>query len=148
MALLSNRTTRYGKFMFILLAVCCLALAGGSIFGGIYAVLNMSHWAKYVIIVIACIFAFIIGMIGIFFLMLSFSLINSWKSVKDSTIQGTANVRLCDKCGRVITKHAEYCEHCGAKQETGLGLKTCPECKTKNSGNAKFCEKCGHEFKN
>ena len=148
MALLSNRTTRTGKFTFILLAICCLALAGGSIFGGIYAVLHMTHWAKYVIIVLACIFAFIIAMIGVFLLMFSLSLINSWKSVRDTTIKGTAHVRLCDKCGKVITKHAQYCEHCGAKQETGLGLKTCPECKTKNSGNAQFCEKCGHEFKN
>ena len=147
MALLTNKTTRYGKFMFILLALCCLAIAGGSIFGGIYAVLHMVHWSKYIIITVACIFAFFIGVIGLFFIILSFSMINTWKSVRDTTIKGTANARLCDKCGRVITKKAEFCEHCGAKQQTGLGLKSCPECRTKNSGNAQFCEKCGHEFK-
>lgn len=147
MGLLTNRTTRYGKFVFILLAILCLALAGGSIFGGVYAVLHMAHWAKYVIITVACIFAFLIGSFGLFMVVMSLSLVGSFKSVRDTAVKGTANVRLCDKCGRVITKHAEYCEHCGAKQETGLGLKTCPNCKTKNSGNAKFCEHCGFEFK-
>lgn len=147
MGLVTNRTTRYGKFIFILLAILCLALAGGSIFGGVYAVLHMSHWAKYVIISVACVFAFIVGAFGLFLVVMSLSLINSWKSVRDTNVKGTANVRLCDKCGRVITKNAEYCEHCGTKQETGLGLKSCPNCKTKNSGNAKFCEHCGFEFK-
>lgn len=147
MALLTNRTTRFGKFVFIILAICCLAIAAGSIFGGVYAVLNMSHWAKYVIITVACIFAFAIGVFGILLLLIAFSLINSWKSVRDTTIKGTANARLCDKCGKVITKNAQFCEHCGAKQQTGLGLKRCPNCNTKNSGNAMFCEKCGYEFK-
>ncbi len=149
MGLLSNKTTRYGKFIFILIALCCLALAGGSIFGGVYAVIHMTHWAKYVIVVVACLFAFIVGVIGLQLFLFSFSMINSWKSVRDSNVsKGIAGTRLCDSCGRVITKNAEYCEHCGAKQETGLGLKSCPNCKTKNSGNAKFCEHCGFEFKN
>lgn len=147
MALITNRTTRNGKLVLILLAILGLVIAGGSLFGGIFAVLHMSHWAKYIICVAACLFALIIGALSLFMIVLSFSLINSWKSVRDTTIKGTANVRLCDMCGRVITKNAEYCEHCGAKQETGNGLKTCPNCKTKNSGNANFCEHCGFEFK-
>lgn len=148
MALLTNKTTRYGKFIFILFALLCLAAAGASIYGGIYAVIHMSHWTKYLIIVVACIFALIVGMLGVLFLLMSFSMIRTWKSVRDTNkSKGTANARLCDSCGKVITKNAEFCEHCGAKQKTGLGLKKCPECNTKNSGNAQFCEKCGHEFK-
>lgn len=148
MGLFSYREKRYGKFWFVLIAIILIGLAVASVYGGVYAVLHMTHWAKYVIITIACIVALVLAGFGIFMILFSFSLINSWKSVRDGNkSKGVANTRLCDKCGRVITKNAEYCEHCGAKQQTGLGLKTCPECKTKNSGNAAFCEKCGHEFK-
>ncbi len=147
MGLFSYKEKRYGKFVFILIAIVLLALAGGSIFGGIYAVMHMSHWSKYLIIVVACIAGLLFALMGITMLVMSLSMINSWKSGRDSNkSKGVSNVRLCDKCGRVITKKAEFCEHCGAKQETGLGLKQCPECGTKNSGPAAFCEKCGHDF--
>ncbi len=148
MGLFKYKETRYGKFLFVLIALLLVALGGASIYGGVYAVLNMSHWTKYIIIVVASIVGLLLALFGIFLIIFSFSMINSWKSVRDGNkSKGVANTRLCDKCGRVITKKAEYCEHCGAKQQTGLGLKTCPQCKTKNSGNAQFCEKCGYEFK-
>ncbi len=148
MCLFRYREKRYGKFLFVLIALVLIALGAGAIYGGVYAVLNMTHWSKYVIVSVAGILGLILAGFGIFFIIFSTSMINSWKSVRDGNkSKGVANVRLCDKCGRVITKKAEFCEHCGAKQQTGLGLKTCPNCNTKNSGPAQFCEKCGYEFK-
>ena len=148
MCLFKYREKRYGKFLFVLIALVMLALAGGAVFGGVYAVMHMNHWAKYVIVVVAGIVGLMLLAMSVFMLIFSTSMINSWKSVRDGNkSKGLANGRLCDKCGRVITKKAEFCEHCGEKQETGLGLKACPNCKTKNSGAASFCEKCGYEFK-
>lgn len=148
MSLFGYREKRYGKFAFIVLAILSIALAVGAVWGGVYAVLHMAHWSKYIIIVVASIFGLVFGFFGIFLLLLSFSMINSWKSVRDGNKSiGTANKLLCEKCGRVIAKGALFCEHCGAKQQLGHGMKDCPECKTKNSGDAKFCEHCGYEFK-
>ena len=148
MGLFSYREKRYGKFVVILVSLLLLALAAGSVYGGVYAIMHMAHWSKYVIIVVACIVGLFLALMGFGLLLMSFSMIDSWKSGRDGNkSKGVSNVRLCDKCGRVITKKALVCEHCGAKQETGLGLKECPECGTKNSGPAAFCEKCGHEFK-
>ena len=148
MSLFKYREKRYGKLTFTIVSLMLIALAVASIWGGIYAVLHMAHWAKYIIVVVAIIVGLALGLFGLFMFLMSFSLINKSQSVRDGNkSKGIADTRLCDKCGRVITKAAEFCEHCGSKQETGLGLKNCPECKTKNSGTAKFCEKCGYEFK-
>lgn len=149
MCLFKYREKRYGKLAFILFALMFVSIGAAAALGGVYAELKMVHWAKHVIAGVA--FAVAAGLVifGLYLLMISFSLINKSKSVRDGNkSKGVADVRLCDKCGRVITKHAEFCEHCGAKQQTGLGLKKCPNCKTSNSGTAQFCEKCGYEFKN
>ena len=125
------------------------ALAAASIYGGIYAVIHMTHWAKYIIVVVASIVGLGLGGFGLFLVSLSFSMINQSKSVRDGNKSiGISGTRLCDKCGRVISKKAEFCEHCGADLQSGTGMKDCPECKTKNSATAAFCEKCGYEFKN
>lgn len=148
MCLFKYREKRYGKFLFVTIALLILALAGGAIYGGVYAVMHMAHWAKYIIVSAAGVVGLILLAVSVFMLIFSTGMINSWQSVRDGNkSKGLANGRLCDKCGRVISKKAEFCEHCGEKQETGLGLKACPNCKTKNSGPAAFCEKCGHEFK-
>lgn len=148
MCLFKYREKRYGKALFVLIALVLVALAAGAVYGGVYAVLHMTHWAKFIIVSVAGVVALGLGGLGIFFLIFSTSMINSWKSVRDSNkSKGVANTRLCDHCGRVISKKAEFCEHCGEKQMTGLGLKECPNCKTKNSGAAAFCEKCGYDFK-
>ncbi len=147
MCFFKYREKRYGKTMFVLFGLLMVAAAVASVWGGIYGFTHLTNYWKYISLVAGIIGGLGFGGFGLFLLMLSTSLINSWKSVRDGNkSKGTANVRLCDKCGKVITKKAEFCEHCGAKQETGLGLKKCPECKTSNSGNAKFCEKCGYEF--
>lgn len=149
MGLFGYREKRYGKTALVLLAILIIALGAGSIFGGVYAVIHMAHWSKYIIVVVACIVGLLLAIMGIFMFFFTFSMINSWKSGRDGNkSKGVSNVRLCDKCGRMITKKAEFCEHCGAKQQTGLGLKECPNCKTKNSGAAEYCEKCGHKFEN
>ena len=75
-------------------------------------------------------------------------MISQSKSVRDGNkSKGISGTRLCEKCGRVISKKAEFCEHCGGKLHEGTGIRTCPECKSKNSAAAAFCEKCGYEFK-
>ncbi len=138
---------RYGKLLFVIISLLLVVLGGGAIFGGVYAILKMAHWAKYVIAVVAFIVGGLLALFGIFMFVFSFSLINSWKSVRDGNKSiGTANKNLCEKCGRVIPKGAEYCEHCGAKQQLGHGMKKCPNCKTLNSGDAQFCYKCGTKF--
>ena len=147
MGIFKYREKKYGKLTFVLIAISFVLLAAASVYGGIYAVIHMSHWTKYLIVVIASVVGLALGGIGIFLVALSFSMISQSKSVRDeNTSKGISGTRLCDKCGRVISKKAEFCEHCGGKQESGVGLKECPHCKTKNSGAAAFCEKCGKEF--
>lgn len=147
MSIFGYREKRYGKTAFVFLGLLLIALAVGAVYGGVYAVLHMAHWSKYIIVSVAGVFGLIFGAFGVFLVLISFSMINSWKSVRDGNKSiGTANKLLCEKCGRVIAKGALYCEHCGAKQQMGHGMKDCPQCKTKNSGNAKFCEKCGYKF--
>lgn len=149
MCLFKYREKRYGKLSLILFAFILLALAAASVYGGYMAYIHMSHWAKYVIIVAAGLFALAAGGFGLFIIGLSFSMINQSKSVRDGNrSKGISGTRLCDKCGRVISKHADFCEHCGLKQENGSGMKKCPQCKTKNSATATFCEKCGTELNN
>jgi len=147
MCLFKYREKRYGKLTFVLFALILIALAAASVYGGIYAVVHMAHWVKYVIVVVAGIVGLGLGGFGIVLVALSFSMIGSKQSVRDSNkAKGLANGRLCDMCGRVISKKAEFCEHCGGKQQSGLGMKDCPKCKTKNSALAEFCEKCGTKF--
>ncbi len=146
MGLFSYKEKRYGKFAFRLFAIILIVMGGAAIFGG-YCALKMSHWSKYIILAVAAIVGLCLILFGLYLFLFSFSLINSWKSGRDGNkSKGVSNARLCDKCGKVISKKATFCEHCGAKQQSGLGMKTCPECKTKNSAKADFCEKCGHKF--
>ena len=147
MCLFKYREKKFGKLALILLALLFIAAAAGAVFGGVYAVIHMTHWAKYVIVSVAGVFAFLTAGIGLYMILISFSMINTWRSVRDVNTTGKVkDVRLCDKCGRVISKHADFCEHCGEAQESGTGLKKCEHCGTKNSAAAKFCENCGKEF--
>lgn len=148
MCLFKYREKRYGKLTLVLASLVLIALAGLSAWGGFYAVYSMSHWSKYVIVTLAVIVALGLVSLGLAMFLISFSLISKSKSVRDGNrSKGISGTRLCDKCGRPISKKAQICEHCGAKLQTGLGMKDCPECKTKNSATASFCEKCGYEFK-
>ena len=147
MGIFKYREKKYGKLTFVLVALILILIAAAGIYGGIYAVMHMAHWSKYLIVVVASIIGLCLGGFGIFMIALSFSMISQSKSVRDqNSSKGISGTRLCDMCGRVISKNAEFCEHCGGKQASGLGLKECPNCKTKNSGAAAFCEKCGKEF--
>ena len=149
MGIFKYKEKRYGKLTFILFAIILVLLAVASVIGGIYAVVNMAHWVKYIILVVASIIGLALGSFGIFLVALSFSLINQSKSVRDeNNSKGISGTRLCDQCGRVISKKAEFCEHCGKKQQSGLGMKKCTNCKTLNSALAEFCEKCGEKFEN
>ena len=147
MGIFKYREKRYGKLTFILFAVIMVLLAVASVSGGIYAIVNMTHWSKYIIVVVTSIIGFALGGFGVVMVALSFSLISQSKSVRDENLsKGVSGTRLCDKCGRVISKQAEFCEHCGYKLEEGCGMKECPKCKTKNSSQAAFCEKCGEKL--
>ncbi len=141
------REKKFGKFWFVLIALVLIAVAVGVVWGGVYGFLNIAHWTKWLLLVGACLVGLAVGGFGVFMVLFSFSLIGSWKSVRDvNTTKGVKDVRLCEHCGRVIAKHAEFCEHCGERLHEGLGMKKCPECKTQNSANASFCDKCGHKF--
>lgn len=131
-----------------IVAVLLIAIACGLVYAGIYAFKNVdTTWAKYVLMIVASLFALISALMGISMILISFSMLNRWKSVRDkNTTGGIADVRLCDKCGRVISKGAKICEHCGEKQESGMGMKSCPKCKAKNSAKASYCEQCGYDF--
>ncbi len=148
MCLFRYREKRYGKLTLILFSLALVALAVASVWGGIYAFNHIENWARIALLVVGIVVAVCLGGFGIFLFLFSFSMIWQSKSVRDGNkAKGISGTRLCDKCGRVISKKAEFCEHCGENQETGLGLKECPNCKAKNSGPAQFCEKCGTEFK-
>ncbi len=148
MSLFRYEEKRYGKTTLVLFSVFVLALSVAGVFGGVFAVLHMSHWVKYVIVSVAGVVSLALAIWGLTMIIIAFSMTGNSKSVRDvNASKGTAYDRLCDQCGRVITKNAQFCEHCGAKQHSGLGLRSCPNCKTKNSAGAAFCEKCGYEFK-
>ena len=146
MGMFKYKEKRYSKLTFILIAVIFVLIAAACVYGGIYAVVNMSHWSKYIIVAITSLIGLCLGCIGIVMIGLSFSMINSNKSVRDGNEAiGINGTRLCDKCGRVITEQAEFCEHCGEKQQN-TSAKVCPSCKAKNSSTAAFCEKCGKQL--
>ena len=62
--LFKYKEKRYGKFVFIIFALCSIAAAVASVWGGVYAVMHMSHWSKYIIISVASIFALFVGLIA------------------------------------------------------------------------------------
>ena len=137
---------RFGKAALLSLGIVAFVLSIASFYIGIFACVKMTHWAKFVILAIGVIVGLFLLAMAVMIFIVSFSLINTIQSVRDlNQGKGTANVRLCDKCGRVISKTAFVCEHCGAKQQTD-NVKVCSECKTNNNAEAEYCEKCGHEF--
>ena len=147
MCLFKYKEKRYGKLTLILVSLALIALAAASVWGGVYALKHMVHWSRYIIIVVASIVG--LGLLGFggFMFSVALSMSGKSKSVRDGNkAKGISGTRLCDVCGRVISKKAEFCEHCGDRQQTGLGVKPCPNCKTKNSATAAFCEKCGTKF--
>ena len=147
MCLFRYREKRYGKFALILLALALIATGAGSVYGGVYAVMHMTHWTKYLIVAVAGLVGLFFGIFGLAVFGITFSMINQKRSVRDrNKYKGVSGTYLCDKCGRVISKKAKVCEHCGAVQQIGKRDKKCPECKTKNNATAAFCEKCGYKF--
>ena len=149
MGIFKYKEKRYGKLTFVLVSLLFIVIAAASAFGGIVALSKMVHWTRYLVFAIACIVALTSGILGFTMFGISFSMHWRKKSVRDvNKGKGVAGVRLCDKCGRVISKKAEFCEHCGMDQQSGTGMKKCPECKTSNSATAAFCEKCGYKFEN
>ena len=136
-----------GKKSFIAFTTIITIIAGLSIIGGIFAVVKMAHWSKYIICIVGIAIGIFATLMAIYCIAIAFSMTGKEKSVRDvNTMKGIVDTRLCDKCGRVISETAEVCEHCGAKQSDIK--KQCPTCKVENNGSAKFCEKCGYEFEN
>ena len=137
---------RYGKSTLILVSLLVIALAVGAGVGGAFAVIKMSHWSKYVIVVVCGIVAFCLLMLGISMFVVSCGMSGYRKSVRDiGYAKGVDADRLCDKCGKLLGKDDEFCTHCGAKQ-TGNEKRVCPLCKGKSAPEAEFCAHCGHKF--
>jgi hypothetical protein len=49
----------------------------------------------------------------------------------------------CPQCGKSISKHARFCNSCGA--ESSVGWSNCGRCKASVGSDSKFCWKCGFE---
>lgn len=138
---------RYGKSTLIFVALLILLGAVACVTGGVFAVIKMSHWAKYAIICVACVIAMCLLFLGTSMLVVSFGMSGYRQSVRDiGYAKGVYKDRLCDKCGKLLDKHDDFCKYCGASQPAS-GNKVCPNCKTKNDVEADFCSKCGYEFK-
>ena len=136
---------KFGKVHLIILAIVTLLLGIVSIAGGIVAVINMAHWAKYILVVLLSILGLVLILFACLMLFVSASMIKFAQSVRDGNDSiGIANANLCDTCGRVIKSEDGHCEYCGKKQ---AHEKSCPECNTNNKKSAQFCTKCGYEFK-
>ncbi len=137
---------RYGKTALILVSVLMILLAVGAGFGGAMAVIKMSHWSKYIIVVVAGIVALCLLMFGVSMLIVSAGMSGYRKSVRDiGYAKGVDGDRLCDKCGKLLNKDEEFCTHCGAKQ-TPKEKRVCPLCKGKSDPEAEYCAHCGHKF--
>ena len=104
MCLFKYREKKYGKYTLLLVGLILIVLALASIFGGVVAVTKMQHWAKYIIVSVASVFALALIVFGVLFVILSFAMTGRSKSVRDiNTAKGIADTRLCDYCGRVIS---------------------------------------------
>ncbi len=140
------REHRYGKSTLVLVSIVMIALAVAAGFGGVFAVVKMSHWVKYVIVSVAAIVALCLLFIGVSMLVVSFGMSGYRKTVRDiGYAKGVDHDRLCDKCGKLLNKDDEFCTHCGAKQ-TPTQKRVCPLCKGKSDPEAEFCAHCGHKF--
>lgn len=140
------REHRYGKSTLVLVSIVMIALAVAAGFGGVFAVVKMSHWAKYVIASVAAIVALCLLFMGVSMLVVSFGMSGYRKTVRDiGYAKGVDHDRLCDKCGKLLNKDDEFCTHCGAKQ-TPTQKRVCPLCKGKSDPEAEFCAHCGHKF--
>lgn len=141
------KETKISKKGFIIFAVCTILFAILCLVGGIVGFNLISNFARWIVLILGIILALVIGAVGVTCVMLSFSMTGLAQSVKDgNSAKGIANTYLCDACGRVISKDAEFCEHCGKKQEISK-TKKCPKCGAEINGIAQFCEKCGEEVK-
>lgn len=140
------REHRYGKSTLVLVSIVMIALAVAAGFGGVFAVIKMSHWVKYVIVSVAAIVALCLLFMGVSMLVVSFGMSGYRKTVRDiGYAKGVDHDRLCDKCGKLLNKDDEFCTHCGAKQ-TPTQKRVCPLCKGKSDPEAEFCAHCGHKF--
>ncbi len=141
------REKRYGKLSLILFSILVIALGVAAVYGGIFVYNLIPHWSKYLVIVLAIILGLFLVILGAVMFGVALGMSGRNKSVRDvNSTKGTKYDRLCEFCGRVISKKANFCEHCGKKLNEGTGIKICPDCKTKNKSSAKFCEKCGKIF--
>lgn len=143
---MAYQENRYGKRELKIMTLVVLAVAILSIVLGVVAVINMSHWAKYIIVVFTSIVGLALLVWSIYLIAIVSSTHDEKQSVRDGNeSKGIANATLCDKCGREIDSDATHCEHCGGKL-TGKGTKACDVCGAKNKDTAEFCKKCGAKF--
>ncbi|MFQ6752653.1 MAG: double zinc ribbon domain-containing protein [Clostridia bacterium] len=143
---MAYKEKRYGKKELKIFTGVILFIALVAIVSGIVAVLDMTHWSKYIILGVTLAIGIALIIWGIYLFSIISATPDEEKSVRDGNdTMGTANATLCDKCGRVLADDSKHCEHCGAKQE--VTNKVCAKCNHKNSKTAKFCKSCGEELK-
>ena len=78
-----KKEKKYNKLIFVLFALILIALSIVCFYGGIYAVVYMLKWYKYLIIVTASIIGLILGILGVLLVALSFNLTNTKNNFKE-----------------------------------------------------------------
>lgn len=102
--------------------------------------------------VLGIIFGILLILLGLFLLLLSIyfiwvgaSQVATKGSLMDDNIakeKGTANVKLCSKCGNALPQGANNCPRCG---QTASSCKVC-ECGAENNMENKKCTNCGKDI--
>ena len=123
----------------------CFAIGFGLLAYNLF--MSISNGFRYVALVLLALIALVSFAYGMIMLLVSFGMNHGFKTQKDSNpVVNNLNVRLCTTCGKQVSKHAEYCDNCGARLDDPDAIKVCPNCKAKNKLTAKFCIKCGTQF--
>ena len=143
---MAYKEKRYGKRELKILAGVVLAVAIALVLIAVAVMIDLNHWAKFVVLGCNLILALGLLIFGVFLLIIISSTHDETKSVRDGNeSKGIANAKLCDKCGRVMGDKADFCEFCGAEDEE-KAIKKCAKCGEKNKGSAQFCVKCGEKL--
>ena len=144
---------RYGKKALIIVGIVVMVLSLAAFVGGILLIVFGSlnpngAWEiiwRVVLGSMMVIFGAIFFCIAVSMLSITRTMMPSGEgSVADGNRSiGTANVKLCPKCGAKLDKDAKFCQKCGEKLE----LDFCPNCGHPISKGSAFCDKCGKEIK-
>ena len=144
---------RYGKKALIAVGIIVMVLSLAGVAGGIWLIVKGAMnpggaWEIIWRIAIGAIIAIcgaIFFSIGITMLAITRSMMPAGEgSVADGNKSiGTANVKLCSKCGTKLGEDEKFCKKCGEKVDNCH----CENCGEEISKDSDFCPKCGKEIK-